>query len=278
MPDATHVRDAFNEEGAFLILDADMTGTSRKRALFFVLALAMLAIVSPARAHDGPAAAVRATQAASALQAYGDGVRKAGHRPDFAAAPAADLLRVIFDADGLAAMPAPASQDVPWMMDWFDAANRSYKQMILVGLSPGQPPDEAKLARNLRDYEDQIVPAMSFLLRGLARETVALAMFLDELPEKDVTPVRVAGFRGLRSAAGEFLQSVLCTAQAIKPGNALTLMTVIYETRAVWTDALYVEDRAKVMAHLKQIVERFGDKGVSDTAAMLLTAFSAAEE
>ena len=147
----------------------------------------------------------------------------------------------------------------------------------MVGLSPGQPPDEAKLARNLRDYEDQIVPAMGFLLRALARETIALAMFLDELPEKDVTPVRVAGFRGLRSADGEFLQSVLCTAQAIKPGNLLTLMTVIYETRAVWIDALYVEDRAKVMAQLKQIVERFGDRGVIDAAAMLLTTFAADE-
>ena len=94
-----------------------MTRTSRKRALFFVLALALPAMLSPAVAHDGPAAAVRATQAASALQAYADGVRKAGHRPDFAAAPAADLLRAIFDADGLAAMPAPASQDVPWMMN-----------------------------------------------------------------------------------------------------------------------------------------------------------------
>lgn len=254
-----------------------MTRRSRQHALFFVLALAMPAMLSPARAHDGLAAAVRATQAASALQTYGDGVRKAGRRPDFAAAPAADLLRAIFDAGRLAAMPDPASQDLPWMMDWFDAANRSYKQMVMVGLSPGQPPDEAKLARNLQDYEDQIVPAMSFLLRGLARETVALAMFLDELPEKDVTPVRLAGLRGLRSAEGEFLQSVLCTAQAIKPGNALTLMTVIYETRSIWIDALYPEDRTKVTAQLKQIVERFGDKGVTDTASMLLAAFAAEE-
>lgn len=254
-----------------------MTRTSRKLALFFVLALATPAIILSAKAHDGPTAAVRATQAASALQSYGDGVRKAGRRPDFAAAPAADLLRVIFDADSLAAMPEPASQDLPWMMDWFDAANRSYKEIVLVGLSPGQPPDEAKLVRNLQDYEDQIVPAMSFLLHGLSREIVALAMFLDELPEKEVTPVRVAGFLGLRSGAGEFLQSVLCTAQAIKPGHVLTLMTVIYETRVTWIDALYPEDRTKVTAQLKQIVERSSDKGITDTAALVLTAFAAQE-
>lgn len=254
-----------------------MTRTSRKFALLFVLALAMPAIAAPARAHDGPAAAVRATQAAAALQTYSDGVRKTGRRPDFAAAPAADLMRAIFDADRLAAIPEPASQDLPWLMDWFDAANRSYKQMVLVGLAPGQPPDEAKLARNLQDYEDQIAPAMGFMLRGMAREIVALAMFLDELPEEQVTPVRVAGFRGMRTGAGEFLQSVLCTAQAIKPGNTLTLMTAVYETRAIWIDALYPEDRTKVMAQLKQIVEHVGDKGVTDTAAMVLTAFAAAE-
>lgn len=254
-----------------------MTRASRKLALLFVLALVTPAILSPARAHDGPAGAVRATQAAAALQTYSDGVRKAGRRPDFAAAPAADLIRAIFDAERLAAMPEPASQDLPWLMDWVDAANRSYKQMVLVGLSPGQPPDEAKLARNLQDYEDQIAPAMSFMLRGMAREIVALAMFLDELPEDQVTPVRLAGFRGLRSGAGEFLQSVLCAAQAIKPGNALMVMTAIDETRAIWIDTLYPEDRTRVMARLKQILERFGDQGVTDTAAMLLTAFAADE-
>ncbi len=247
-----------------------MTRLMKMLALGFALALA-----APAMAHDGAVAAAKATEAAAALQAFSDGARHAGRRPDFAAAPAGELLRVLFDADRLAALPAPASSDLAWLLDWVEAANRGYKQMVMVGLLPGQPPDEAKLARNLQDYEDQMAPALNFLVRAMARQMDAMAMFAAELPKEQMTPVRVAGFRGARAFSGSYLQTVLCVAQAMKPGNGRIVMKAIDDTRASWIAALYPEDRSKAMATLKIMSQQAGDGDVSHRAGALLAAFRA---
>ena len=247
-----------------------MTRLVKMLMLCFALTLA-----APAMAHDGAAATAKATEAATALQAYTDSARHAGRRPDFSAAPAAELLHVLFDADRLAALPAPASTDLAWLPDWGEAANRGYKQIILVGVPAGQEPDEVALARNLQDYEDQIAPALNFLVRAMARQMDAMAMFAAELPKKDMTPVRVAGFRGARAFSGSYLQTVLCVAQAMKPGNGRIVMKAIDDTRASWIAALYPEDRSKAIATLKIMSQQAGGGDVGRTADALLVAFSA---
>ena len=233
-----------------------------------------LALTAPAMAHDGPAAAAKASEAATKLQAYADGARHAGRRPDFAAAPAAELLRAVFDADRLAALPAPASADLAWLMGWMEVANRGYKQIILVGVPAGQEPDEVALALNLQDYEDQIAPALNFLVRAMARQMDAMAMFAAELPKKDMTPVRVAGFRGARAFSGSYLQTVLCVAQAMKPGNAQIVLAALRDTQASWIAALYPDDRTKVAAMLN-VMPRQTDSDSGRTAEALLAAFAA---
>jgi hypothetical protein len=245
-----------------------MIQTLRSLALLVAVAMA-----TPAMASDGPAAAARAMEAAKALQTYSDKARAAGRRPDFAAAPAADLQRIVFDADSLAALSEPTAQDLPWLLDWSDAANRGFKQMALFGVPAGQRPDDATLTRNLQSYEDQIATALSFQLRVLAREMKASAMFMDELPTEQKTRIRLEGFRGMRVSAGGFLQSALCTAHDMNPANARIVMAAVKETRVAWINALYPEDRIKTMAWLKQMTE--GDKEVADAAAVVLTAFAA---
>jgi len=246
-----------------------MTRIARLLALCLALAL-----TAPAMAHDGAAAAAKATKAAAALQAFSDSARHAGRRPDFSATPAAELLHVLFDADRLAALPAPASADLAWLMDWMEVANRGYKQIILVGVPAGQEPDEVALARNLQDYEDQIAPALNFLVRAMARQMDAMAIFAAELPKEQMTPVRVAGFRGARAFSGSYLQTVLCVAQAMKAGNAQIVLTALRDTQASWIAALYPDDRTKVAAMLN-VMPRQTDSDSGRTAEALLAAFAA---
>ncbi|WP_445487726.1 hypothetical protein [Rhodopseudomonas sp. RCAM05734] len=247
-----------------------MTRTLRTFALFAVLALA-----TPAVAHDGQVAAIRATQAAAALQTYNDNLRDAGRRPDYTSVPAADLLRAVFDTDRLAALPEPTAKDIGWLMDWGNAASRGYKQILLFGLPPGQKPDEATMTRNLEAYEGEVATAMNFMVRVLARQMDAAALFISELPKTELTPARIEGFRMVRSGSGEVLEGALLTvAQGMKPRNAQLVMAAAGDTRSTWIHGLYPEDRTKVMRLLKEIVKRVGDKEVTDSAAVLLTAFA----
>lgn len=252
-----------------------MTRIFRALLLWCALALTILGFVVPATAQDGAAAAAKATKAAAALKAYSDGVRKAGRRPDFTAAPAADLIRTVFDAERFAALPAPVSHEIEWLMEWADAANTGYKQVGLFGLSLAEPPDEMALARNLRDYEDQIAIALSFMVRIMAREVTTSNLFMAELPKEQRTPIREAGFQGMRSGFGQYLQMALCTAHGMKPGNVRMLLTAIHETQATWVETLSPADNAKVTLWLKEILNHSSDKDVTDGATMLVAAFGA---
>jgi hypothetical protein len=254
-----------------------MMRIARSLALCSAFASAVLATTLPAAALDGPAFAARAADAATALQAYSDSALRAGRRPDFAAAPATDLLRVMFDADGLAALPGPRGDDLAWMPDWVEASNRGYKQMIMVGVAPGQQPDDATLARNLHDYEDQIVVGLNFQLRAMARELDAAAIFLAGLPKSQLTRIRLEGFRGFRTSASAFLQTAMCTARAMTPAHARMLVTAVTDTQASWTKGLSAEERRAAVVELEQMRKDSGDNDVTAAATRVLTAFAAAK-
>lgn len=230
--------------------------------------------ISQLMAHDGKAAVAKATKAAAALQSYSDRMQRAGRRPDYAAAPAADLLRVVFDVDRLAALPAPTARDFDWLMDWATAANRGYQQIIFVGMSPKQP-DQAKFNQNLQDYQDQITLAMSFLVRVVAREMEVGVLFMAELPKEAVTPIRLAGYQGMRASGVGLLRSVLCVAQGIKPDNVRMLMTAINDTQTIWTDLLSPREKTMVSQQLRDIMSRLSDTAALNSTALVLAAFSA---
>lgn len=58
-------------------------------------------------AADGPQAAAAAKEAAANFDAYLRDVEKSKGKPDYSKAPASEYLKRIFDADALAALPAP---------------------------------------------------------------------------------------------------------------------------------------------------------------------------
>src|ERR1700683_5041650 len=87
----------------------------------------LLALVSPARAQDGARQAAAAGEAAQAFRVYVEGVTKTGGRPDLTRPEVATLLGRVFDLDALNALPPAQANDLPWLLDWMDAANATNK-------------------------------------------------------------------------------------------------------------------------------------------------------
>lgn len=139
--------------------------------------LILLALVSPALAQQGARDLAAARDAAKAFKAYVDGVAKKGERPDLTRPEIAALLGRVFDLDALAALPPTQASDMNWLMDWTDAANATHKLFIFYGAKPGPQPDLAALQRNMAEYGDQYAVAISFMIRGTAREAVASQLF-----------------------------------------------------------------------------------------------------
>lgn len=240
-------------------------------AILFAMMLAGQAVA----AQPGPNAAAAATRAATLLQAHVDGLRAKRHRPDYAVAPAADLFHKVFDLEALAALPEPTSQDLPWLMDWSVAANRSYKQMYLFGVPPGKEPDEMSLARSVQQHQDQIAIAVGFLIRLMARELDASKLFIAGLPKAELTQVRMAGFDGFRSLGGQFLYSAVCATQGLTPRNAMVILAAIDDTQATWIRDLSSESRTSAVAMLKAVSQVGGDARVTGAAGSLSAAFAA---
>jgi len=219
--------------------------------------LIALALASPAFAQtprdDGASMAAEAQDAATQLQAYLDGVAKDGGRPDFLKPPASDLLGQVFNLSQLEILPPAQGGDLPWLLDWFAAANGVYKSILSFGIAPPATPltDEAALQRNFTDYEDQLAAASNFLLRILGREIPAAFAFMDQLPPAQRTPVRMEGLNKMRVAEAEMVRSYLgCIVPGMKPTNARLVSAAIRDTGAVIATAILPTDRPTILAML----------------------------
>jgi hypothetical protein len=215
--------------------------------------LLLLALVSPAMADSGTALAARAGDAAGQLQTYLDGVLKGGGRPDYSKPPASDLLDQVFDLTQLAALPPAQGSDLPWLMDWANAANTVNKSIMFFGIPPPVTlqTDPAALQRNVTDYEDQEAAAGNFLLRIYAREFQAAGAFMDGLAPAQRTRVRMEGFNKMRVAqAGTVLNYVGWIAAGMKPANARLISAAIRDTGPVLATSILPADRPAIVAML----------------------------
>ena len=169
--------------------------------------LIFLALASPALAQDGARDAAAAREAAQAFRVYVEGVTKQGGRPDLTRPEVAALLGRVFDLDALNALPPAQASDIPWLLDWMEAANAASKLFTRYGSKPGPQPDLAAIQHNMTEYEDQYAAAMNFLIRGQAREAVSSKLFMAGLAPEQRTRVREKGFAGARSSTAEFILS-----------------------------------------------------------------------
>jgi hypothetical protein len=238
--------------------------------------LILFVFLSPALAQDGPRSAANAKEAERALQLYLDGVSKSGGRPDYTKPPASDLMHRVFDLDQLAALPAPKSGDVPWLLDWSDAANRTNKLILLFGVKPGPDLDQAAVLRNLTEYEDQYAAAMNFIVRLYAREATAMLLFWDELAPDQRTPVREAGLQQARRGAAQLITGIIVSvAQGMKLENARLMTAAMRDTRAVWAPFILPDERALIVKRLGDIPQRVNDEQVRKNLSALAEALTA---
>jgi hypothetical protein len=214
------------------------------------------ALASPALAqtpHDGATITAEAKDAATRLQAYLDGVFKSGGRPDFSKPPASDLLGQVFNVKQLEALPPAQARDLPWLLDWFVAANEVNKSIAFFGIAPPVTlqTDPAALQRNLTDYEDQLSAAFNFLLRISARQFQAMFVFLDQLPPAQRTPVRMEGLNKMRIGEAEMVRGELeWIAAGMKPANARLVSAALRDIGAVVSTAILLADRPALLAML----------------------------
>ncbi len=217
--------------------------------------LVLLAFASPVFAQDGIHEMVAARDAAKTFKAYVDGVAKKDGRPDLTRPDVAAMLGHIYDLEAFAALPPPEGSDMNWLPDWFDAANQTHKLFIFYGAKPGPQPDLVALQRNMTEYGDQYATAISFMIRAMAREAVAMPMFWNELPPEQRTRIREEGFAGFRRNSAVYILSTVCAAiqSASKPANARLVAAALRDTRDVWADFLLPQDRARVIAELADL-------------------------
>jgi hypothetical protein len=236
--------------------------------------LVLFAFASPAFAQDGIHELTAARDAAKAFKVYVDGVAKKGERPDLTRPDIATLLGHIYDLDALASLPPPEASDMNWLMDWTDVANQTHKLFIFYGAKPGPQPDLPALARNMTEYGDQYATAISFMIRGMAREAVAGQLFWKELPPEQRTRIREEGMTGFRRNSAVYILSTVCAAiqGASKPANARLVAAALRDTREVWADFLLPQDRARVITELADLPKWAPD----ELARTDLAAFTAA--
>ena len=236
--------------------------------------LVLLALASPALAQDGARNTAAARDAAQAFRIYVEDVTKKGGRPDPALPEIAALFGRVFDLAALNALPPVQASDLEWLPDLLDAANTINKLLTRYGSKPGPQPDLVALQRNMSEYADQYAAMMNFMIRGQAREAVAMKMFMAGLSPQQRTPIREKGFAGARTSMAEFVLAAICSAmlEGSKPDNARLVAAAVRDTREVWADAFLPQDRARVL----EVVAGYEKQVQDETARTDLAAFTAA--
>ena len=238
--------------------------------------LVLVALAAPALAQDGARDAAAAREAAQAFRVYVEGVAKKGERPDLTRPEVAALLDRIFDLDALNALPPAQGSDLPWLLDWMEAANAANKLFTRYGSKPGPGPDLPAIERNMAEYEDQFAVAMNFMIRGQSREAVSVKLFWEGLAPEQRTRIREEGLAGARNSSAEFILSAVCSAimGSGKPANARLVAAAIRDTREVWASYFLPQHRSRILEQLAEYIKRVPD----ETARADLAAFAAALE
>jgi hypothetical protein len=218
----------------------------------FRIFLVLLALGSPALAQDGARDAAMARAAAQNFRVYIDGVAQDAKRPDLTRPEIAALLGRIYDLDALNALPAAQGNDLPWLLDWVEAAKDTSKSILLFGIKKGSPDFEA-IGRNMIEHQDQYAAATSFMIRLLAREAVSSKLFMASLAPEQRTRVREQGMAGIRNTTAEFIRDAISTVilSGVKPDHARLVFGALRDTRDVWADFFVPQDRISPPSQLR---------------------------
>lgn len=238
-----------------------------RRIYLAILGLIMLA--APAVASDGKQAAARALEAAQTLQRDAAQAVAAGKRLDIKAAATSEQLRRVFDTKSFAELPAIAPADMPWIIDWLDAVRSAQFTLLYFGADPKRPVqlDQSALARNVKDYEDEIAIAITFMQRLFPRALETAHEFMETLPEEQrKSEVRLDGMVKMIDGYLENIKGALGFAadSATKPANARMIAAAVRNASDLWIELADADARKEFVQLAAAAQQATGDK---ETAA-----------
>ena len=245
------------------------------RALFGLILLA-----TPAVAGDGKQAAAQAVEAARGLQHHAAEVAAAGQRIDFAKAPAADYFQRVFDSASLAALPAPAAADMPWVSEWFSALNSANQTIVFFGTDTKRPAlqQQGQIGRNLAEYEDQFALATAFIQNMFARLMTTALDFLNTLSEQERnSPVRQDGLAKMRHGYVDAVEGSLrfLAAGNVKPANIRIMTAALRENAGTWSKIVPPADRGRLAKLIATARDKAGDAQSSENLRAILSTLEA---
>ncbi len=226
---------------------------SAMRIFVSVSVACAIAFAPPAFASDGPRSAATAKTSAAALVAYVETAAKNGEKPDYKREPVANHLKRIFDFDALAALPPEKASDIEWLLDWGDAANESYKILVMrdgANKDGGVP----AAVRNYMDHENEISYGLAFMLRLQSRMARTGPLFMESLPSEQHTDIRKRGFQGMTR---NLVQTVFSTSgtlvsMQLKAGNAGIIAASLRDTANSWLPYTTTDERTKLVELFKR--------------------------
>jgi len=238
-------------------------------------------LAAPAAASDGKQAAARAMAAAQALKQQAVETAAAGKQLDFTNGPASEHLRRIFDSKALAELPPAAASDMSWMTDWLGAVSITNHALYEFGADMKRTPqlDPAVLARNVREYEDQMAVGMAFQQRLFSRALDSAYAFLQSLTEKERTPVRLAGLKKMVDGYLQTIKGSICFASdnTIKPANARMIAAAARESVDEWIELTEDDTRKEFVSLLVAGQQQTNDKETAEHFRAIQAALEAAE-
>ncbi len=214
----------------------------------------LMAFNAPALAQNGPKAAAAAKEAAENMQAYLRDLEKSGGQPDYSKPPTSEYFKRIFDADAIAALPAPQANDFDWLFEWFDSAGQTYQAMSAFG-AKDQTIAELKQAvtRNIQQSADSIWTAHAFELRLYPRAVITATLYFNSLPPDQNSDARKAALKTMKAALIQLVAKTarVCTTD-LKPKNLRLLAAALRDTVPVWAPIATSGERADILAQLEK--------------------------
>jgi len=248
------------------------------------LRLALFGLVlfaAPALAQtNGPSLGAKAVENAKALQAHATEVAAAGKRMDLTRAPARDHFQKIIDLKGLAALPAPAASDMPWMIEVLQAVTITNRSVLFFAADPAKfsaPDTQATLLKNVRQYEDELAALSVFQIKLMPRLMVAADAFMATLSaEERASKVRQEGFAKMRRGYIEAIQGALGFAAdpQTKGSNVQAITTAVSESLTVWTKIATPDDRKTLSYIVAALREKPVDGKTNGNLAALTSALN----
>jgi hypothetical protein len=214
------------------------------------------AICPAAFAADGAQAAAAAKEAAAKLQAYLRDLEKSKGQPEYSKPPASVHLKRIFDADALAAMPAPKADDVGWLLDWVVSVDQTYVAMIMFG---AKDLTDETVGRNTIDHQDSTFPAAAFRLRLYERIARTVPSLPPDKRKQDRETIEQVnrGLVQLATGMAGFLRI------RVKLENVRLTAAALRDTVTIWAPA-NSKERTELLARLEKARVTNKDAGIDD--------------